>query len=235
MASDAIQLLMRLFSYVVARDYGFAPNPFYRWCTLATCKPRIRSAAAIGDWVIGTGAKTKYDLAGCLLYAMRVDEVMGFDVYWNDDRFLCKRPVLNGSLKQIYGDNIYHRRDRRRWVQADSHHSLEDGRANKRNVNRDTSVDRVLASQRFVYWGTRAQLIPRRFRPYKPTGEDICCPGQGHRVLSDVLARSFERWLDAHGAWGLQGMPLEFEKHASSGARPAATPTSGERESVEKK
>src|SRR2546422_7348702 len=30
--------------------------------SLATCKPRIRSSAGVGDWVIGTGAKGKYRL-----------------------------------------------------------------------------------------------------------------------------------------------------------------------------
>lgn len=28
---------MRCFSYIVARDYGFAPNPFHGFCTLANC------------------------------------------------------------------------------------------------------------------------------------------------------------------------------------------------------
>ena len=32
---------MKLYSYIVARDFGFAPNPFYGFCTLATCKPKI--------------------------------------------------------------------------------------------------------------------------------------------------------------------------------------------------
>lgn len=40
---------MKLFSYVVAREYGFAPNPFFGWCTLATCKPKIRVTAEVGD------------------------------------------------------------------------------------------------------------------------------------------------------------------------------------------
>lgn len=204
---------MKLFSYIVARDYGFAPNPFYGWCTLATCKPRIRSAARIGDWVVGTGAKTKYDLAGRLLYAMQVEETLGLDAYWNDDRFLCKRPLLNGSLKQVYGDNIYHRH-RGRWAQADSHHSLENGRRNQRNIDRDTSIDRMLISRTFVYFGSNAPTIPKRFRPYKPSGEDICCPGQGHRVRSEQIARAFEKWLGERDAWGLQGMPLEFDDHA---------------------
>jgi len=182
---------MRLFSYILARDYGFAPNPFYGCCTLATCKPRIRAAAMVGDWVVGTGAKTKYDLSGYLLYTMKVDEVLDFESYWTDPRFLCKRPVLNGSLKQVYGDNIYHQSGRR-WVQEDSHHSLENGRQNRRNIARDTSVNRVLVARKFVYFGKAATLIPKGFRPYKRTGEDICCPGQGHRVMSHEMVAAFE-------------------------------------------
>ena len=208
---------MKIFSYVVARDYGFAPNPFHGWCTLATCKPRIRAAAAVGDWVIGTGAKGKYNLVGHLIFAMHVEERQDFDAYWNDPRFSVKRPVLNGSLKQIYGDNIYHR-EHGRWVQEDSHHSYARGRPNPHNIARDTSVNRVLISNRFVYFGDNTPEIPRRFRPYKPTGEDICCPGQGHRVLSQRLAEAFEAWLEQQGSRGLQGMPLEFRKHERSSA-----------------
>lgn len=212
MGSQAVQLLMRLYSYVVARDYGFAPNPFYGWCTLATCKPTIRSSASIGDWVIGTGAKTKYNLAGRLIYGMRVDECLDFGTYWNDSRFASKRPVLNGSLKQVYGDNIYHR-ERGRWIQEDSHHSHKDGRPNRRNIDRDTSVNRVLVSSRFVYFGSSAPVIPKRFRPFGPTDEEICCPAQGHRTLSQELAREFQKWLEQGGNWGLRGMPLEYTRH----------------------
>jgi len=203
---------MKLFSYVVARDYGFAPNPFYGWCTLATCKPRIRATAEVGDWVIGTGAKSKYGLAGHLVFVMRVEETCDFDAYWSDPRFSAKKPVLNGSLKQLYGDNIYHREEGR-WKQEDSHHSHAGGQVNRHNVTRDTSANRVLLSRRFVYFGENAPAIPKRFRPYKPTGEEICSPGQGHRVLSTKLAEAFESWLEQLGKWGLQGMPLEFKSH----------------------
>ena len=64
---------MRLYSYIVARDYGFAPNPFYGVCTLATCKPAIRGKAEIGDWVIGTGSKVD-QRDGHLVFVMRVTE-----------------------------------------------------------------------------------------------------------------------------------------------------------------
>jgi len=203
---------MKLWSYIVARDYGFAPNPFGGWCTLATCKPKIRSSAKVGDWVVGTGAKTKYNLGGRLIYAMQVHEILDFDTYWSDPRFLCKRPVLNGSLKQVYGDNIYHTRGKR-WVQEDSHHSEEGGRPNRRNIARDTSANRLLISRRFIYFGSKSPLIPMRFRPYRATGESICCHGQGHRVLSEALAIDFKGWLEKRGEWGLLGMPLEFAKH----------------------
>ncbi len=212
---------MKLYSYIVARDYGFAPNPFFGWCTLATCKPRIRSCAMVGDLVIGTGAKTKYHLGGRLIFAMQVHEILDFDSYWSDPRFLCKRPVLNGSLKQVYGDNIYHTSGRR-WLQADSHHSDEGGRPNPRNIERDTSVNRLLISRRFVYFGKEAPPIPVRYCPYRETGENICCSSQGHRVFSEALAVDFERWLGQRGKWGLRGMPLEFRNHKRANAKDAA-------------
>lgn len=203
---------MKLYSYVVARDFGFAPNPFHGWCTLATCKPRIRAHAEVGDWVLGTGSKGAYDSAGRIIFAMRVDETCDFNTYWNDPRFARKRPLLNGSLKQMYGDNIY-RKVRGKWRQADSHHSLEDGCPNPCNIERDTSADRVLLSHHFVYFGSMAPKIPKRLRPFRPTNEDICHHGVGHRILSDRAARALENYLDKRGQWGLQGFPLEFPKH----------------------
>jgi len=212
MAREPPQLLMRLFSYIVARDYGFAPNPFFGCCTLATCKPRIRAAAAVGDWVIGTGAKTKYDLAGWLIFAMRVEEILDFNGYWNDVRFFCKKPMLNGSLKQLYGDNIY-RSEGSRWIQEDSHHSQPDGSPNLENIKRDTKADRLLVSRKFVYFGSGALPIPERFRRHRKGGNDLCCSTQGHKTFSSDIAEEFVRWLDTIGRWGLQGYPLEFSRH----------------------
>ncbi|WP_437296057.1 hypothetical protein [Sorangium sp. So ce426] len=203
---------MKLYSYIVARDYGFAPNPFYGFCTLATCKPRIRAGASAGDWIIGTGAKSRYDLAGRLIYAMQVGEVLDFDTYWNEPRFLAKRPHLNGSLKVIYGDNIYHRVGKI-WVQSDSHHSFENGRPNKANIKWDTGVNRLLVATKFVYWGASAPTIPKRFRPFRKTDEDVCCKARGHRIFGVELATAFAAWLEEQGKWGVHGEPLEFAKH----------------------
>src|SRR5438034_11308809 len=118
---------MRLYSYVIARDYGFAPNPFFGFCTLATCKPMIRKTAQVGYLIIGTGSKT-CGMVGVLVYVMKVAETVTYDQYWEDPRFRVKRPNLRGSLKQAYGDNIYHRNPETcGWIQENSHHSLPDG------------------------------------------------------------------------------------------------------------
>lgn len=200
---------MRLFSYVIARDFGFAPNPFYRVCTLATCKPRIRATASVGDWVVGTGSKANGQ-EGHLVYAMKVGEILSFDEYWNSPRFREKRPLLNGSIKQRYGDNIYHQAKRAgRWIQANSHHSFPDGSPNPRNIKRDTgTTTKVLLGTEYGYWGQSALKIPARFRKQ---GADICCSTQGHKCnFDDKLVADFLGWVRSIGLSGFSGTPSQF-------------------------
>lgn len=199
---------MKAYSYVVARDHGFAPNPFYRYCTLATCKPEVRKRAVVGDWVIGWGAAA--DRASQrLVYAMRVDEKLHFNEYWNSKIFQCKKPVMNGSLKQMYGDNIYHFVDSEsRWVQADSHHSLEDGTENEVNKDRDLKSEHVLMSSHFWYFGGKPIEVPTAF---KETAEGICCTGRGHRTTRDErLILQFIGWLEGEKPCGYHADPREF-------------------------
>ena len=162
---------MKLYSYIVRRDFGFAPNPFYDFCTLATCKPVIRRTATVGDWVIGTGSKSK-QRNGYLVYAMRVTETMSFDEYWKDTRFRNKRPDMHASVKKSCGDNIYHKDpDSNEWCQIDSHHSCNDT-----NVCNDTKVDRVLVSDDFIYWGGTGPKLPMF------CGCNFCSGGRSHIV-----------------------------------------------------
>jgi len=80
---------MKLYSYVVMHDTGFAPNPFFGYCTLACCKPEIRRSAQKGDWVVGLTPKAK---GNRIVYFMRVDDVMeSFADYWADRRFGVKK------------------------------------------------------------------------------------------------------------------------------------------------
>lgn len=150
----------RLFMYAVTRDLGFAPNPFHGVCSLATCKPAIRSVANVGDWVVGVAGATMPKDKGKCVYAMKVTEKLSFQNYWDDERFSLKKPVRNGSMVQTLGDNIYHIVDGE-WVQEDSHHSLPDGSINEDNMRQDIGrTESVLLSDFFVYFGKSAVPLP---------------------------------------------------------------------------
>lgn len=113
---------MKLYSYVIPRDYGFAPNPFHGYCTLATCKPITRRVAQVNDWIAAFDPRHR-PTEEKLVCLMQVSETLTFDEYWNDPRFKLKRPVFNKSTTRKYGDNIYHHVNGV-WVQEPSHHSF---------------------------------------------------------------------------------------------------------------
>ena len=201
---------MNLFVYVVRYDSGFAPNPFFGYCTLATCKPNIRKSASKGDWIAGVGSKQKRQ-AGKLVYAMKVEETMSFDTYWADSRFLVKRPHLPGSLKLRNGDNIYHRPSAcDSWIQEDGCHSNDDGSPNCDHIKRDTHISRVLISQEFVYYGKSAVDIPVRFRNW--VDKDMFVGVRGYRrYFPRELQDQFIEWIqDLLSGDRLVGDPLDW-------------------------
>lgn len=201
---------MRLYSYVVIQDYGFAPNPFLGTCTLATCKPSIRGTARVGDWIVGTGSKTKRR-EGNLVYVMQVAEVITFNQYWIDARFQLKKPNLGGSRKQAFGDNIYVQKRNGQWCQSDSHHSLADGSPNVRNIERDTRANRVLIGGIYAYWGGFGPVIPTRFRNWR--GYDICKLGRGHKChFPSLMADAVVEWFMALEQRGFLDEPLEWRR-----------------------
>lgn len=201
----------RIHSYVVRYDSGFAPNPFYEYCTLATCKPSIRRNANIGDWVVGSGSNALgVRRGGFLVYAMRVTEVMTFDEYDADLRFVCKKPYRTGSRKQSCGDNIYFRNSPASpWQQRDSFHSKPDGLLNPDHVARDTGVNRILISNDFVYFGGEGPefpntLIDRQGRPLYKKGIGLTTFDETQLIVN------FEKWIRSLDVSGYQGAPFEW-------------------------
>lgn len=165
-----------LYTYAITRDFGFAPNPFHGFCTLATCKPDIRKSAKVGDWIIGIGGHTLRTAQKKCIFLMKVSEKISFQEYWSDHRFSLKKPSRNGSRVQMLGDNIYHKDGNEAWIQEDSHHSNPDGTYNRKNLNRDTGrCDQVLISDFFLYFGSNAIEINlesigyKRIRNFKKT------------------------------------------------------------------
>lgn len=157
-----------LYAYIIRRDFGFAPNPFHGTCTLATCKPKIRHTAKIGDWILGIGGNRLGEARGKCILLMKVSEKMSFQEYWEDDRFKRKKPVYNGSNVQMLGDNIYHKDEHGAWIQEESHHSEPNGTPNRKNLETDTGQsDQVLISDCFLYFGSQAQSIDLDSIEYK--------------------------------------------------------------------
>ena len=152
-----IELNTHLRVYVIRYDYGFAPNPFYGYCTLATCKPDIRKSAQVGDWILGVGGADLGQARRKCILLMKVSEKMSFEEYWNDARFSLKKPARNGSNIQMIGDNIYHKDLNGGWLQEDSRHSNPDGTIHRDNLKRDTgTTNQVLISKNFFYFGSKA-------------------------------------------------------------------------------
>ena len=201
-----LQVTMGLFSYVVARDFGFAPNPFGGFCTLATCKPEIRRLAQAGDWIIGTGS-AKHNRRENIVYAMKVAETMTFNDYWNDSRFQGKRPNLRASRKLAFGDNIYNFANDK-WSQLNSHHSRSNGTPNCDNIENDTQTDRVLVATQYAYWGGTGPKIPASLRDYD--GHDICI-GRGYKHhFPDGMEDEFIAWFLSLGVQGYSGRPIDW-------------------------
>jgi hypothetical protein len=196
---------LRVYSYIVDHDMGFAPNPFHGSCTLAACKPRIRKVAEKGDLILGTGSKPN-KLDGRLSFWMQVSEVTNFTDYWFAPEFRVKRPVINGSLMQQYGDNIYHRDAvSGAWRQADSFHSGIDGALSARNMVRDTgATEKVLVSRDFAYWGGEGPAIPAEFGDFVHTT-------QGHRCrFSAERVAALRGWLGALARPEFIGRPVNW-------------------------
>ena len=100
------------YSYVVQTDYGPAPNPFWGVCTLVICKPQIRRAAQVGDWIVGTGPANSPigDIRGMMIYAMQVTDKMPMREYdmWAQEHRPEKTPQTRSSdPRRHIGDVIW--------------------------------------------------------------------------------------------------------------------------------
>lgn len=199
---------MEIFSYKMDHDFGLAPNPFWGVMTLAVCKGAIRrnSSLHIGDWVIGSGSESIKHIDQ-LIFAMKVEKRITFDEYWDDPKYECKRPVINGSLLQMYGDNFYHTLKNGTIVQEPSAHSKEGFLENEYHKTRDAINGKfVLLSKTFYYFGDWAIDVPERFRPvfsHSRNYEYI-----RHRQLNE----NFVNWLTGSYQPGIYGDPINWSK-----------------------
>lgn len=202
---------MNCFRYKLDHDYGFAPNPFHGVLSLATCKSQLRmnKNVKIGDWIVGLGSVSMDNLHH-IIFAMKVEEIMTFDQYWIDSRFDCKKPLINGSLVQMYGDNVYHTDiNTGRIIQEYSAHSKPGGRTNGKHWKRDVSGKNVLLSKTFYYFGSSCPVIP----------EDYSYIDNNSRAIKyldlageDTKIQAFVDWLDTTYGKGIHGDPCNWKE-----------------------
>lgn len=175
----------RIFRYVVRVDCGSAPRPYGGFCTLAICKPRIRKAAAVGDWVVGFRSHASDQV----VYAMKVAEILSFQQYWIDARFQDRRPHASPIP-----DNIYCQQENGEFQQVPN--PVHD----EGNIAGDLSGYNVLIGTRFWYFGAASVALPTELIhlvPY-PRGHTV----HKNRRPDDIA--QMERWLAAwpHGVHG---------------------------------
>src|SRR5205807_1502949 len=80
---------------------------------------------------------------------------------------------------------------RKKWCQADSHHSKPDGSANLQNVSTDTKSDSVLVSRHFYYFGKSAPDIPSKWLKSIDFKN-----GRFYRVFPTNVAAGLIDWLE---------------------------------------
>jgi hypothetical protein len=189
---------MRLCVYVVKHDYGFVPNPFFGYCTVAACTPNHQNVRlSKGDWLMGHGTVAQGQR---LVYAMKVDETKAFDLYDADPRFAQKKPRFDRTWREACGDNIYHTDEDGRWVQSQTwfHDTPEDR-------DKDTKHPVVFIAKHFYYFGEKAPQIPARFT-------DLLRDRQGCKVHQTAMAREFVDWLQATFTPGVLGDPRDLHE-----------------------
>lgn len=193
----------RLFSYKLSHDTGFAPNPWWGFLTLATCKPGIRRSKQVGDWIAGfTSDSLCGDPVGKerLIFVMQVAEVLPVSEYFRDPRFARKIPGrVAKDRRSALGDNIY--RSAAQQVSSTAEfrqipnvsHSLDD-------MRHDLSGFNVLVATRFAYLGREALELPRGFRPTVPVGQT----SYGHLTHNQSRAARFLKYVERNV--GLDGV-----------------------------
>jgi hypothetical protein len=192
---------MAILSYVIVHDTGFAPNPYGGFLTLATCKPRIRQGAVVGDWVVGTGSSGGIG-ARRVVYAARIAEVVPIEDYGREARFHAKIPKASGPAWVRHGDNIYCFVNGRWKQRRNPHHGPE-------HVARDLSGRNVLVAKEFWYFGQAAPTLPSSLF-------GIVKRGPGHKKVVDPESeRQLRKWLGRFPL-GIAGSAVQVESNCDA-------------------
>ena len=213
---------MKLYSYIVAHDTGFAPNPFWGFCTLACCKPDIRRVVGKNFppkedcWVVGLSSKAK---GNKIIYVMKVTDVVSFDEYFNNKKYEAKKPDFT-KKELIYqrGDNIYQPLGKGEYKQLRSMHSKnfknDDWKEDPCKKDQDLGGEYVLISDHFYYLGREAEDLDDNLKKLKV--------GMKHRCnFEDATKLAFLKYVEEKlsSKNGITAPPSKWDKNDTSWQR----------------
>ena len=170
---------MKLYSYIVVSDNGYAPNPTGGVCTLAYCKPTLRRVAQPGDYIVGLAGSEYRKRVGSagqdypIIYAMRVTDVI--------------------DSKELYFNERYRR------------HRSSDPNARAQVAK----TNRALVSSDFIYWGGDGPPLPGDFSGLIKKGPGHKCNFSLEVVQAFIkwfemqsgrgcLGTPYDGWFSAH-------------------------------------
>ncbi len=176
--------MMRLFRYILKDDNGMAPCVEGGVMTLATCKPRIRRSAEVGDWIAGFMPRP-YD-RGLLVYAGRVARVLDWGPY--EEEFRGRKDAVyrvhpNGQVKRL----------------------LDDYHADEKRTNKDLFAPVVVFDENaFWYFGDKPERLPHRLLHLAASVRD-------YRVkdATEGDVNYLEKWLRSGHLPGVHGEPRD--------------------------
>lgn len=188
---------MRLCSYILTNDTGFAPNPFWGYCTLAACTPNHQGIQAHqGDWFFG---HSDVDRGRRLIYAMEVtEEPLGFNEYFLDELFQRKKPKRSTDWREACGDNVYHKNSIGEWVSdpLSFHHKPD-------LIEQDLKHPFVFVSKHYFYFGEKAPEIPARFHGLLRDRQGCKCD------YPASLVKEFIKWVESTYSPGVHADPRD--------------------------
>jgi hypothetical protein len=203
---------IRLFSYKMTDDTGFAPFPFGGFLTLATCKPGIRETKKIGDWIAGfTSKDLNNDPVGeeRLVYLMQVNDKISFAEYWKNPKYNDRKPnIRSKNILEKIGDNIYKPvvKNPKNISDFDQVPNLYHEQKNKKI---DLSSKYVLISKRFYYFGCECIELRDEIRPKVPKTTTY----RGVQTHNIEKAEKFISFIESSYKTGIHNHPTSWFKN----------------------
>lgn len=177
--------MSRIFRYILRHDGGMAPCVKRGWLTLATCKPRIRASAKVGEWVIG--CRPRPEPRGLVVWAGRV-----------------ARSVEVGDYQREYSwrtDAIYRAKEGGGFERlCPEYHPTADG------FRKDTSAPVLIFDRKATwYFGDEACKLPKCLMHLAASGR----PDRVNGVTEEDCA-ALETWLRSIATPGIHGTPRDM-------------------------